>query len=181
MTSLEMPFTIYRQFRKYACGHNSMRMIISYVTGAKCSEKALVDAGHAAERDLRSIEGNGKKKVNEGIGSTGLIAIKNNYFERGFISAKGSREMIDYFLSNDIPVLVNWQSVKRDSGHFSVATSLYDDRITLADPVDGEGGILDLSYDFFEKWWWDPTPKYNHWMAAFFNRKLEIPFRGRKI
>lgn len=183
----ELEFQIDPPINGYTCLSASMAAYLFYTTVERVSQHRIFDIGHLAEANLRSYISDGKKQPVEGIGSTGVIAIAKKFNHRGFITRKGDLSKIEFFIGQDIPVLINFQcnpDALGESGHYGVITGVRDGDVIVADPRRGiEHGLFREPYSEFEGVWYDPVPSSGKWMAAFWplERIIKVPFRGLLI
>ncbi len=191
-------FVIFPQQKSYSCGSACLRMALQYYW-IPVEEDMVREIGARAEKDLRSLErGQVYKTEDQGIGSTGIIAVLRHYRLRGYIlkGDNASLSTIAWLLAADIPVIVNWQCEhdgtfhplqyqpvffggigpvpqgKRPGiyGHYSVAVGFSPDRshLFLADP---SGNVFSVRSSWFESKWWDPSPTHRRWMVAVYRSR----------
>jgi len=164
-------FNILTITKDFYCGASCVRMILAY-NGIQQSEKEISYVGYKVEKEFKSLEGNDHKMQNEGVGSKGFMEMIRHYKMHGFI-IKGKnndtpRENLEFFLSNDIPVILSWKTLRLNEreGHYSVATGFTHDgsNLIFADPEDEI--MRAAKFDVFKSRWYDPSPYYNKWMLA---------------
>jgi hypothetical protein len=185
------------QERSYYCASGSFQPILR-LYGIEASQDEIYKIGREAERGLKSLKGDGsQKRMEEGIGHQGLIAIGKHYLPHGFVKRNADIDILKFFIDKDIPVIVNWwqdvhdKSEDKDKGHYSVIAGykmtvkkkMDEGRysVFLADPFhQAPATNYWLDYGTFLNSWYDKSHSKIHrrWMAAFFKEQIKIPFSG---
>jgi predicted double-glycine peptidase len=189
-------FRIQVQKTSYTCGAASMKWINYHHTNHTVSEMSLYRIGKAAQLELtgdldrtgRGSENNSLNAVDQksGLGSTGIIEIAHTLDLKGMISQTGDLNKLEFFIKQNIPVLIDFQCPRQNpgnAGHYSVVIGVKGDKVVIADPGNANFLRYDMKYSDLQKIWWDPTPKHNNWMAAFWKKedRVNVPFNGRYI
>ncbi len=152
---------------KGMCGPASLRMVFDYY-GLKLSEKELAQKSGAS--------------VSKGASPDDLIKAVKSSDWHGFFKEGGRLKELEYFVSRNMPVVVDWFS--EYEGHYSVVTGVDRKFVYLADPEFGR--INKIFRDRFLNVWFDfEGPYIRHskklhfgWMLVPSPEKLLKKFRG---
>jgi hypothetical protein len=129
------------------------------------------------------------------IDGAAMVALTNYLDLRGFMSRHGSQETLEWFISRDIPVIIDIQNFRRKlepnpdiskrypHGHYVIANGIKGNRVNISDPGNANHLKFSVPYGELERRWFDPTPKDNHLMLVLMEpeNKIKIPFKGRYI
>ncbi len=122
---------------KGMCGPSSLRMVFDY-WGLKLTEKELAKKSGA--------------KAEKGVNPDNMIKAVKSLGWHGFFKEGGKLKELEYFVSQKMPVVVDWFS--EDEGHYSVVIGIDKKFVYLADPEFGRinkipaGRFLNVWFDF---------------------------------
>lgn len=118
------------------CGPASLKMVLSYY-GTEVTEKTLVDDTNCSPQ--------------QGVDITDLLRVLEKYGFSGSIKEYAEFSDIAHFISQGIPVIVEWFS--NDDGHYSVVVDIDSENIRMIDPE--LGFVRAMKLDEFYRVWFD--------------------------
>jgi uncharacterized protein YvpB len=133
------------QYDNYSCATTSLAMVFSYYEKDKvflkqevwdASESSIVDVTKRCGNDMNGLE---------------RAANKYGYTNYKFVSGLTIDEL-KYFISNDIPIVVNIRNFSQESYHAVVVTGYDEGSIFINDPVGASS--YQVSYEKFMKHWY---------------------------
>ncbi len=144
---LEIPF--FRQSTDSDCGPAVVRMVLAY-HGESASEEDL-----RKELDTNPETGSHNDDLVRALTARGYSVVSDEH---------GTLEEVAQYLSDGVPVIVDYHEPDENEGHYAVVTDVTPKSIVFNDPEHGPGFTLGRE-DFLTRWHSKYTP-YIQWYLA---------------
>ena len=144
---MKIPF--YKQITDYYCGPASMQMILEYF-GNHMSQEMLA-------KQL-------KTQRDDGTDHSDLIRVATENGLYCYVNRESTFNEIIYFLSRDLPVIVNFMEPTDDDAHYAVVVGWGGNKLILNDPWNGKK--FQIHEDWFLKHWYDAENHAKQWIMV---------------
>lgn len=145
-----MNIPYHKQATDYTCGPASLRMVYEYL-GHYVSEEELASKLHTTP-EVGTVSDN-----------MSIPSLEYGFFT---LVQHGKSTIVDikYFLSMNMPVIVDFIEISREDRHFAVIVGQENNNFTMNDPWNGEKILIHI--EEFDRHWSDARNRYVRWMMV---------------
>lgn len=144
---MNIPF--YKQINDYSCGPASLQMVLKYF-------------GNYIPQDVLAMQL--KTQKDDGTDHSDLIrvALENGLY--CYVNRNSTLHEIIYFLSRDLPVIINFMEPSGNDAHYAVVIGFNKNNLILNDPWNGRQFQIDS--DWFVEHWYDTENRAKQWIMV---------------
>ncbi len=145
-----IPVPYYKQKTNYTCGPSSIKMVLGFF-GIRESERKLA---REARTDKKS-----------GTDHHSLIELSRKKGFYCYIQEKSSIHIIKHFISQELPVIINYVEPSSNDGHYAVVVGYRKGGIIMNDPINGKNFYLNYK-ELYGRWSGGKYNKSKRWIMV---------------